>query len=128
MIMHDVNPREREAVLCFEHLLYPLAGKEKIEIRHRLPGASQAMRRRFFADAVQAARYASERSGEEVYVGTAPRLEEDGTKAGVHRIRALWMDLDLKNGHTRESRLEQLWKLSCPPALGVAYTNRKGSS
>jgi hypothetical protein len=119
VIIHDVNPQEREVGLFFEQLLYPLAVEEKIEIRHRLPGAGQAMRRRFFADAVQAARYASERSGEDVYVGAAPRLEEDGTKAGVHRIRALWMDLDLKNGHTRESRLEQLRKLSCPPSLGV---------
>ena len=118
-IHHDVNPQEREAGLFFEQLLYPLAVQEKIEIRHRLPGAGQAMRRRFFANAVQAARYVIELDGEEVYVGAAPRYGSDGTKAGIHRIGALWMDLDLKNGHTRESRVDQLRKLSCLPSLGV---------
>jgi hypothetical protein len=106
--------------MFLEQLLYPLAVEEKIEIRYRLPGAGQAMRRRFFADAVQAAQYVIELDSEEVYVGAAPRYGSDGTKAGVLRTNALWTDLDFKDGHTRESRIEQLRKLSCPPALGVA--------
>jgi hypothetical protein len=114
------NPRERMAGMFLEQLLYPLAVEEKIEIRYRLPGAGQAMRRRFFADAVQAAQYVIELDSEEVYVGAAPRYGSDGTKAGVLRTNALWTDLDFKDGHTRESRIEQLRKLSCPPALGVA--------
>jgi hypothetical protein len=115
-----VNPRERIAGMFLEQLLYPLGDNERIEIRHKLPGDNKLMRRRFFFDAVQAARYVIELDGEEVYVGAAPRYGSDGTKAGVRRTNALWTDLDFKDGHTRESRLEQLRKLSCPPALGVA--------
>jgi hypothetical protein len=115
-----VNPRERLAGMFLEQLLYPLGANETIEIRHKLPGDNHPMRRRFFPDAVQAARYVIELGGEEVYVGAAPRYGSDGTKAGVLRTYALWTDLDFKDGHTRESRLEQLRELSCPPALGVA--------
>jgi hypothetical protein len=115
-----VNPRERIAGMFLEQLLYPLGANERIEIRHKLPGDNKLMHRRFFYDAVQAARYVIELDGEEVYVGAAPRYGTDGTKAGVLRTNALWTDLDFKDGHTRESRLEQLRKLSCVPALGVA--------
>jgi hypothetical protein len=115
-----VNPRERIARMFIEQLLYPLGDNERIEIRHKLSGDDNLMRRRFFYDAVQAARYVIELDGEEVYVGAAPRYGSDGTKAGVLRTNALWTDLDFKDGHTRESRLEQLRKLSCTPALGVA--------
>ena len=114
------NPRERMAGMFLEQLLYPLGANERIEIRHKLPGDNHLMRRRFLYDAVQAAQYVIELDGEEVYVGAAPRYGSDGTKAGVLRTNALWTDLDFKDGHTRESRLEQLRKLSCPPALGVA--------
>jgi Primase C terminal 1 (PriCT-1) len=116
----NVNPRERLAGMFLEQLSYPLGADERIEIRHKLPGDNKLMRRRFFCDAVQAARYVIELDGEDVYVGAAPRYGSDGTKAGVLRTNALWTDLDFKDGHTRESRLEQLRKLSCPPALGVA--------
>jgi hypothetical protein len=115
-----VNPRERIAGMFIEQLLYPLGANDRIEIRHKLPGDNKLMRRRFFYDAVGAARYIIELDGEDVYVGAAPRYGSDGTKAGVLRTNALWTDLDFKDGHTRESRLEQLRKLSCPPALGVA--------
>jgi hypothetical protein len=115
-----VNPRERIANMFLEQLFYPLGANERIEIRHKLPGDNKPMHRRFFHDAVQAARYAIELDGEDVYVGAAPRYGSDGTKAGVRRTNVLWTDLDFKDGHTRESRLEQLRKLSCPPALGVA--------
>jgi len=106
--------------MFIEQLLYPLGADERIEIRHKLPGDNKLMRRRFLYDAVQAAQYVIELDGEEVYVGAAPRHGSDGTKAGVLRTNALWTDLDFKDGHTRESRLEQLRKLSCVPALGVA--------
>lgn len=115
-----VNPRERIAGMFIEQLLYPLGANDRIEIRHKLPGDNKLMRRRFFYDAVGAARYIIELDGEDVYVVAAPRYGSDGTKAGVLRTNALWTDLDFKDGHTRESRLEQLRKLSCPPALGVA--------
>jgi Primase C terminal 1 (PriCT-1) len=116
----SVNPRERIAGMFLEQLSYPLGADETIEIRHKLPGDNKLMRRRFLCDAVQAAQYVIELDGEDVYVGAAPRYGSDGTKAGVRRTNALWTDLDFKDGHTRESRLEQLRKLSCPPALGVA--------
>jgi hypothetical protein len=106
--------------MFLEQLLYPLGADERIEIRHKLPGENKLMRRRFLYDAVEAARYVIELDGEEVYVGAAPRNGSDGTKAGVLRTNALWTDLDFQDGHTRESRLEQLRKLSCLPALGVA--------
>jgi Primase C terminal 1 (PriCT-1) len=116
----SLNPRERIAGMFLEQLLYPLGADERIEIRHKLPGDNHLMRRRFLYDAVEAARYAIELDGVEVYVGAAPRYGSDGTKAGVRRTNALWTDLDFKDGHTRESRLEQLQMLSCLRALGVA--------
>src|SRR5688572_7151470 len=95
----SVNPRERIAGMFIEQLLYPLDANERIEIRHKSPGDNRLMRRRFFYDAVGAARYAVELDGEEVYVGAAPRYGTDGTKAGLRRTNALWTDLDYKDGH-----------------------------
>jgi Primase C terminal 1 (PriCT-1) len=56
---------------------------------------------------------------EEVYVGAAPRRGEDGTKAGVSRLLAIWADLDAKGGHTQESRTEQLLELPLQPSIMV---------
>jgi hypothetical protein len=115
----SVNPRERIAGMFLEQLSYPLGADERIEIRHKLPGDNKLMRQRFFCDAVQAARYVIELDGEDVYVGAAPRYGSDGSKAGVRRTNALWTDLDFKDGHTRESRLEQLQELPHHPSILV---------
>jgi hypothetical protein len=78
------------------------------------------MHRRFYADQAEAARYAiGPGRDHEVYAGAAPRLGEDGTKAGVSRLWALWADLDVKGSHTRESRTEQLIKLLLQPSIVV---------
>jgi hypothetical protein len=110
--IHDVNPQQQQAELFFEQLFHQLAAKERVEVRHKLPGESQTMRRRFYADPVEAARDAVALGlHEEVYAGVAPRLGETGTKASVTRLRALWADLDFKAGYTHTSRIEQLTEL-----------------
>jgi hypothetical protein len=120
LIIHDVNPQEREAGLFFELLFHQLAAKERIEVRHKLPGEGQPMRRVFYADPKVAARNAIMLGRrEEVYVGAAPRRGEDGTKAGVSRVLAIWADLDARGGHTRESRTEQLLELPLQPSIMV---------
>jgi hypothetical protein len=110
--IHDVNLQQQQAELFFEQLFHQLAAKERVEVRHKLPGESQTMRRRFYADPVEAARDAVALGlHEEVYAGVAPRLGETGTKASVTRLRALWADLDFKAGYTHTSRIEQLTEL-----------------
>jgi len=105
------NPYE-QANHFFASLLYPLAANERAEIRHKKPGEGQPMRRRFYADPVEAARDAVTLGlHEEVYAGVAPRLGENGTKASITRLRALWADLDVKAGYTHKSRIEQLMEL-----------------
>jgi hypothetical protein len=78
------------------------------------------MRRAFYADLNEAARNAIMLGRrEEVYVGAAPRRGEEGTKAGVSRLLAIWADLDAKGSHTRESRTEQLLELPHHPSIMV---------
>jgi hypothetical protein len=78
------------------------------------------MRKAFYADLKVAARNAIMLGRrEEVYVGAAPRRGEDGTKAGVSRVLAIWADLDARGSHTRESRTEQLMKLLLQPSIMV---------
>jgi hypothetical protein len=77
------------------------------------------MSRKFFADPMEAARYAVSLLHEDVYIGVAPRRGEDGTKAGAARSWALWADLDLKDGHTCQSRLQQLAGLPYYPSMLV---------
>jgi hypothetical protein len=78
------------------------------------------MRRAFYADPKVAARNAIILGRrEEVYVGAALRRGEEGTKAGVSRVLAIWADLDAKGSHTRESRTEQLMKLLLQPSIVV---------
>jgi hypothetical protein len=118
--IHDVNPQEQQAELFFEQLFQQLAANERIEVRHKVPGEGQPMRRAFYADLKVAARNAIMLGRrEEVYVGAAPRRGEDGTKAGVSRVLAIWADLDAKGGHTRESRTEQLMKLPYQPSIAA---------
>jgi hypothetical protein len=118
--IHDANPQLQQAELFFEQLFHQLAAKERVEVRHKLPGEGQPMRRAFYADLKVAARNAIIlRRREEVYVGAAPRRGEDGTKAGISRVLAIWADLDAKGSHTRESRTEQLMKLLLQPSIMV---------
>jgi Primase C terminal 1 (PriCT-1) len=118
--IHDVNPQLQQAELFFEQLFHQLAAKERVEVRHKLPGEGQPMRRAFYADLKEAARNAIMLGRrEEVYVGAAPRRGEEGTKAGVSRLLAIWADLDAKGSHTRESRTEQLIKLLLQPSIVV---------
>ncbi len=78
------------------------------------------MRQKFVASADEAARYAASlRSTRDIYAGAATRLGEDGTKAGVCSAAAVWADLDAKDGHTRQSRLEQLLALPHHPSILV---------
>ena len=78
------------------------------------------MRRAFYSDLKEAARNAIMLGRrEEVYVGAAPRRGEEGTKAGVSRVLAIWADLDARGSHTRESRTEQLMKLLLRPSIMV---------
>ena len=111
------NPRERDAEWFLKLLHHKLGAAERSEIRHKRPGEAQTMSRKFFADPMEAARYAVSLMHEDVYIGVAPRHGEDGTKASVARLRALWADLDLKGDHTREGRMWQLEGLSCHPSM-----------
>jgi hypothetical protein len=78
------------------------------------------MHRRFYATPTEAARYAIRLGRDhEVYAGAALRLGKDGTKVGVTRLWALWADLDVKDGYTRESRIEQLLGLPHHPSILV---------
>jgi Primase C terminal 1 (PriCT-1) len=120
VIVHDVNPQQQQAELFFRQLFRELAAEERIEVRTKLPGDGQPMRRTFYADPKVAAENAIMLGRrEEVYVGVAPRRGEDGTKVGVSRLLAIWADLDAKGSHTRESRTEQLKKLLLQPSIMV---------
>jgi Primase C terminal 1 (PriCT-1) len=118
--IHDVNPQLQQAVRFFAHLFQQPAAKERIEVRSKLPGEGHPMRRTFYADSKEAARNAILLGRrEEVYVGAALRRGQDGTKAGVSRLLAIWADLDAKGSHTRESRTEQLLELPHHPSIMV---------
>lgn len=120
MTIHDDNPQRQQAELFFEQLFHQLAAEERVEVRTKLPGEDQPMRRAFYADPKVAARYAIGLGRDhEVYAGAAPRLGKDGSKAGVPRLWALWADLDVKDGYTRESRLKQLLELPYHPSIVV---------
>ena len=78
------------------------------------------MRQTFVPIAEEAARHAVSLGKDwDVYAGAATRLGHDGTKAGVCRVPAVWADLDAKDGHTRQSRLEQLLALPHHPSILV---------
>ena len=78
------------------------------------------MHRWFYATPTEAAKNAIRLGRDhEVYAGAALRLGKDGTKAGVTRLWALWADLDIKDGFTRESRTEQLLELPLQPSILV---------
>jgi hypothetical protein len=118
--IHDVNPQLQQAKLFFDQLFHQLATEERIEVRSKLPGEGQPMRRTFYAAPKVAAENAIMLGRrEEVYVGAAPRRGEDGTRAGVSRVLAIWADLDAKGSHSRESRTEQLMKLLLQPSILV---------
>jgi hypothetical protein len=119
MTIPYANPCERDAERFFELLHPKLDAEERIEIRHTLPGEAQHMYRKFFTDPAEAARCAITLVNDDVYAGVAPRCGEDGTRRGVWRTSAVWADLDAKDGHTRESRLQQLRDLPYYPSILV---------
>src|SRR5215211_1335942 len=107
MLTEDNSPVQI-AGLYFETLHPHLGAERRIELRYRDP-ASGLMHRVFVSSVEQASRLAASLGKKcDAYAGVGTRRGEDGTKAGVCRIPAIWADLDAKDGHTRESRLEQL--------------------
>lgn len=79
-MIHQVNPRERDAEQFLKVLHHRLGAGERSEIRYKRPGEDRSMSRKFFADPMEAARYAASLVHEDVYVGVAPRHGEDGTR------------------------------------------------
>jgi hypothetical protein len=65
-----VNPRKRDAER-FSKLLHKLDAEECVEVRLKLPGEGQLMSRKFFANPMEAVRYAVSHVHEDVYVGVA---------------------------------------------------------
>ncbi len=69
MTIHDVNPQLQQVELFFDQLFQQLAANERIEVRHKVPGEGQPMRKAFYADLKVAARNAIMLGRrEEVYV------------------------------------------------------------
>jgi hypothetical protein len=108
------------AGLYFKTLHPRLDTERLIELRLKPPRDSSPMRQVFVPSVEEAANLAiSFGKKYDVYAGVATRRGEDGTKAGVCCVPALWADLDAKDGHTRESRLEQLMGLPYHPSILV---------
>jgi hypothetical protein len=119
MVTED-NAATQAAVQYFATLHPELGPGERIELRRKAPTAGGPMRQTFVPSVDEAATYAvSFGNTWDVYSGVATRLGHDGTKAGVCRVTAVWADLDAKDGHTREGRLEQLLALSHHPSILV---------
>ncbi len=118
-LLEDRHPA-RVAERYFEPLHHELAAEERIEVRSQSIYCRRHWRPAFFTDVREAAHHAINLAeANEVYAGVAVRHGEDGTKQGVCRIPALWADLDVKDGHTRETRWVQLSGLPCPPSMVV---------
>jgi len=118
MIQH--NPLLEEACSFLGAIHGCLLEEEQIELRWASPDARGPMRRGFFSDPEAAAREAVSLGVRyDVYFGVAPRWGQDGTKAGVRRLPAIWADLDAKGEHTRESRHNQLKDLPHQPSILV---------
>ncbi len=119
MIHHNDQFVATESETFFHTLFHKLDAQERIELRFKLPSAQQ-MQREFCVNPEEAINRAIRLANSyDMYVGAAPRLGEVGTKEGVTRLLALWGDLDVKGEHTKESRVEQLKNLSCPPSMLV---------
>jgi hypothetical protein len=119
MIHHNDQFVATESGIFSQTLFHKLGTEERVEIRFKGLGAEH-MERKFFVDSGKAMRFALRlRQAHDVYVGVAPRLGEVGTKEGVTRLLAVWGDLDVKGEHTKESRLDQLERLLCPPSMLV---------
>lgn len=118
MLTED-NPRVRDAGLYLEALHPELRVEERIEGRYRR-AENGPMRREFCPTTWEAAhRAVSLGETHDVYAGVAARRGENGTKASVGRVTALWADVDAKGRHTRMSRLSQLTHLSPHPSILV---------
>ncbi len=119
MITQDQNIFAAEAGNFFRTLFHKLGAQERVELRFKRPSFRQ-MTREFLPDTEEAMHLALRlKQSHDVYVGVAPRRGNVGTKDGVKRLFVIWADLDCKGEHTSESRLEQLWGLTCPPSMLV---------
>lgn len=119
-LLFEENPKEQLAVFL-EELFYSLDDDEQIDIRYKTSHDDGHMQRQFAYGVKHAFDIivSLPRPYCDVYIGIAPRKESTGTKKGIHRLQCLWADLDAKDGHTHESRLEQLCDLSLEPSLLV---------
>ena len=119
-MLPDLYPSIHQACRLFEALHAPLHDGEQSELRWSSPDTRGAMRRKFFASTEAAAHEAISLGVFcDVYVGVAPRWGNDGTRAGVRSLGAVWADLDAKGEHTVGSRLRQLQDLTCHPSILV---------
>jgi len=76
MSIHHPNPRERDAERFLKLLHHKLDAGERSEIRYKRPGENRPMSRKFFANPMEAVRYAVSHVHEDVYVGVASRRGE----------------------------------------------------
>lgn len=119
MLTEDNSP-VRIVALYFATLHPALGAERRIELRIKAPRGDGPMGQVFVPSVEKAAKLAASFGREyDFYAGVATRRGEDGTKAGVCRVPAIWADLDAKDGHTRESRLEQLMALPHRPSILV---------
>ena len=92
ILVDNAHVRSAERLL---RALHPeLPSQKNIELRWKSPTEGGSMRRAFVPNVEEAAeRAVSLGSTCDVYAGVATRGGEDGTKAGVCRVSALWADL-----------------------------------
>ncbi len=120
--MIDIFQENKEQAAEFlEMLFYTLDDDEQIEIRYKKAFGNGHMQREFAYSVRHALKIIESLPllRCDIYFGAAPRVENTGTKAGINRIQCLWADLDAKDGHTRESRWEQISDLSLQPSILV---------
>jgi hypothetical protein len=114
-----VAQHEQEARGFLRTLFTTLDADEQIELRWKPPNDG-VMRRGFSGDSQEVLHVALNLgTGNDVYVGVAPRRGQVGTKEGVTRLLTIWADLDAKDGHTHEDRLKQLMDLPYRPSMLV---------
>jgi hypothetical protein len=120
MIIENPALWASEARKFIQTLFHQLDADERIELRYKLPGVEQKMHRTFVTNPNDAACLALDMGhSHDVYFGAAPRQGNVGTKEGVTRLSSIWGDLDVKDKHTIDNRVEQLNGLSCSPSILV---------
>ncbi len=125
-----MSDAKKLSALEFLNLVWPgpLLPGETLNLRVLRPGGG-VLRDDFFTSVAvfiaQAQRYEKEHN---VYLGVATRDGRDGTKAGCRRTRAVWVDVDKRDGKKVEEKdlpalrtalLAQLQELGLPPHVIV---------